>query len=192
MPGGKSTREILDGAREGEIDVVYLFGADETDTRNLGDAFVIYQGSHGDAGAHRADVILPGAAYTEKSGIYVNTEGRPQLASRAATPPGEAREDWAIVRALSEALGKTLPWNSIDQLRSNLFGVAPHLARFDQLTPADPAGIAELAAVDGELANSAFASPIGDFYLTNPVARASRTMAQCSALKRGLALQAAE
>jgi NADH-quinone oxidoreductase subunit G len=191
-PGGKSTREILEGAREGDIDVVYLFGADEIDGSDLGDAFVIYQGSHGDAGAHRADVILPGAAYPEKSGIYVNTEGRPQLAQRATFPPGEAREDWAILRALSEALGHTQPWNSIDELRADLFRAAPHLARLNQITPADPAGISELAAGSAGVTHQPFVSPIADFYLTNPIARASRTMAQCSALKRGMALQAAE
>jgi NADH-quinone oxidoreductase subunit G len=192
VPGGKSTREILDAAREGEIEVLLLLGVDEIDTADLGDAFVIYQGSHGDQGAHRADVVLPGAAYTEKTGIYVNTEGRPQLALRAATPPGEAREDWAILRALSESLGQTLPWNSIEELRADLFRVAPHLARLDQVTPADPAGIAELVAAGGEPSSRPFVSPIEDFYFTNPIARASRIMADCSALRRGMALQAAE
>ena len=111
-PGGRDVDGILDGAAKGEIDVVYLLGADEIDMARLGKpgegAFVIYQGHHGDAGAHRADVILPGAAYTEKNGLYVNTEGRPQRGFRAVFPPGEAREDWKILRALSEALGRKL------------------------------------------------------------------------------------
>ena len=110
--GGRDVEAILDGAEKGEIDVVYLLGADEIDTDLLGKAFVIYQGSHGDRGAHRADVILPGAAYTEKDATYVNTEGRPQMTARAVFPPGEAREDWKIVRALSGVLGQALPFNS--------------------------------------------------------------------------------
>ena len=100
--------------------------------RNLGNTFVIYQGTHGDAGAHRADVILPGAAYTEKQVTYVNTEGRPQMTASAAFPPGEAREDWAILRALSDSSGSTLPWNKLDELRAAMYKVAPHLARLDQ------------------------------------------------------------
>ncbi len=104
------------GRRAGKVEVVYLLGADEIDMERLGDAFVIYQGSHGDRGAHRADVILPGAAYTEKDAIYVNTEGRPQMTARAVFPPGEAREDWKIVRALSGVLGKTLPFDTAQQL----------------------------------------------------------------------------
>ena len=111
--GGRDIDGILDGASGGEIDVVYLLGADEIEMARLGRAFVIYQGSHGDAGAHRADVILPGAAYTEKNAIYVNTEGRAQMTGRAIFPPGDAREDWKIVRALSSALGKTLPFDTL-------------------------------------------------------------------------------
>ena len=107
--GGLGLAGILAGAENGEIDVVYLLGADEIDMSRLGSAFVIYQGHHGDAGAHRADVILPGAAYTEKNGTYVNTEGRVQLTRLAAFPPGDAREDWTILRALSGLLDKTLP-----------------------------------------------------------------------------------
>ena len=108
VPGkeGRDVEAILDGAEKDEIDVVYLLGADEIDTERLGNAFVIYQGSHGDRGAHRADVILPGAAYTEKDAIYVNTEGRPQMTARAVFPPGDAREDWKIIRALSGVLGQ--------------------------------------------------------------------------------------
>ena len=104
---------MVAAARPGELDVLFLLGADEIDMNALGEAFVVYLGTHGDAGAHRADVILPGAAYTEKSGTYVNTEGRVQMTDRAAFPPGEAREDWAILRALSDVLGKRLPFDSL-------------------------------------------------------------------------------
>ena len=102
---------IVDGAQKGEIDFIYLLGADEFDVAHLGRAFVVYQGSHGDAGAHHADVMLPGAAYTEKDGLYVNFEGRVQRGRRAAFPPGEAKEDWAILRALSDVLGVKLPYD---------------------------------------------------------------------------------
>ncbi len=190
--GGKSTREILAAAKAGELDVLFLLGADEIDMTALAKTFVIYQGTHGDAGAHRADVILPGAAYTEKSVTYVNTEGRPQMTRRAAFPPGEAREDWAILRALSEALGATLPWNSLDELRAAIYKVAPHLARLDQLTPANAAELADLAKAEGKMSAEPFRSRVTDFYLTNPIARASRTMAECSALKRQRQLAAAE
>ena len=103
VDGGMTTRQILDAAKSGELDILFLLGADEIDTTALGSTFVVYQGTHGDAGAHRADVILAGAAYTEKHVTYVNTEGRAQMTQRASFPPGEAREDWAIFRALSEA-----------------------------------------------------------------------------------------
>src|SRR6185312_14150864 len=109
---------ILDGASKGKINFVYLLGADEFDTSKLGNAFVVYQGTHGDAGAHRADVILPGAAYTEKEGLYANFEGRVQRSKRAAFPPGEAKEDWTILRALSEVLGKKLPYDNLEALRA--------------------------------------------------------------------------
>ena len=116
--GGRDVAGILAGADAGEIEVVYLLGADEIDTAKLGKAFVVYQGHHGDAGAQRADVILPGAAYTEKNATYVNTEGRVQRGALAVFPPGEAREDWKILRALSEALGRTLPFDTLGQLRA--------------------------------------------------------------------------
>jgi NADH-quinone oxidoreductase subunit G len=190
--GGRATREIIKAAGAGDIDVVFLLGADEIDMNALGHAFVIYQGTHGDAGAHRADVILPGAAYTEKSAIYVNTEGRPQMTMRATFPPGEAREDWAILRALSETLGHTLPWNSLPELRTAMYRVAPQLRRLDQLTPANPAELEQLAAAGGELSHEPFRSPITDFYLTNPIARASRIMGECSALRAAHRLEAAE
>jgi len=190
--GGRATADILAAAGAGEVGFVYLLGVDELDMSQLGQAFVVYQGSHGDRGAHRADVILPGAAYTEKSAIYVNTEGRPQLTKRAIFPPGEAREDWAILRALSERLGARLPFDSLEALRARLYEAAPHLARWDEITPADPAPLAELAAAAGAVNPIPFASPIEDFYLSNPIARASRTMAECSALRAGRRLEAAE
>jgi NADH-quinone oxidoreductase subunit G len=180
--GGKSTRDIVRAAAKGEMNVVLLLGADEIDMSGLGRAFVIYVGSHGDAGAHRANVILPGAAYTEKSATYVNTEGRPQIARRAAFPPGEAREDWAIIRALSQALETILPFNSLTELRTLMYQAVPHLERIGELTPADPKGLEALAASGGRLAAAPFASAVGDFYLTNPIARASRVMAELSEL----------
>src|SRR5207253_3293293 len=166
--------------------------ADEIDMNALGRAFVIYQGTHGDAGAHRADVILPGAAYTEKSVTLVNTEGRPQMSRRASFPPGDAREDWAILRALSAAIGHALPWNSLSDLRAAIYGIAPQLQRLDRLTPANPAELDQLANAGGALSHEQFRSPIGDFYLTNEVARASRIMGECSALRTARRLEAAE
>ncbi|MSO97785.1 MAG: NADH-quinone oxidoreductase subunit G [Rhodospirillaceae bacterium] len=175
-PGGKDTRGILDAAGKGEVGVVYLLGADEIDTAKLGKAFVIYQGHHGDRGAHRADVILPGAAYTEKSGTYVNTEGRVQRAERAAFPPGDAREDWAIIRALSEALGKKLPFDSLDHVRAGMRAANPIFAALDTVTKAEwkPFGAA------GSISATAFDYPIKNYYMTDPISRASRTMAQCA------------
>jgi NADH-quinone oxidoreductase subunit G len=157
-----------------------------------GDAFVVYIGTHGDAGAHRANVILPASAYTEKSGTYVNTEGRVQMANRAGFAPGEAREDWAILRALSDVLGKRLPFDSLAQLRGKLYADFPHLARIDQIAVGDAGDVAKLAALGGEPGNGAFASPVADFYFTNPIARASAVMAECSALARNGFRQAAE
>src|SRR4026207_2222217 len=125
---GLDGQGMLDAAAAGKLDVVYLLGADEIDMERLGNAFVIYQGSHGDRGAHRADVILPGATYTEKDATYVNTEGRPQMTARAVFPPGEAREDWKIIRALSGVLGQALPFNSVAELRAKMLAVSPHLA----------------------------------------------------------------
>ncbi|MDE2384174.1 MAG: NADH-quinone oxidoreductase subunit G [Alphaproteobacteria bacterium] len=186
--GGKSTREML----KGELDVALLAGADEIDMAKLGKAFVIYIGSHGDAGAARADVILPGAAYTEKAATYVNTEGRPQMTGRAAFPPGDAREDWAIIVSLAKVAGADLGFASITALRAAMYKIAPQLAALGQRAPADAAALAELAQGAGAMGKDAFTSPIKDYYLTNPVARASRIMADCSALKNGQALQAAE
>ena len=180
--GGLDVEAMLDAASSGTLTVVYLLGADEIDTDRLGTAFVIYQGSHGDAGAHRADVILPGAAYTEKAGIYVNTEGRPQMTARATFPPGEAREDWKIVRALSEVLGHTLPFDTMQELRAKMFADHPHLALLDAIAPADAAAIEHLAGRSSKPGKGRFEPAIADFYLTNPIARASAIMANLSAL----------
>ena len=180
--GGRDVEAILHGATQGNIEAVYLLGADEIDMARLGDAFVIYQGSHGDAGAHRADVILPGAAYTEKSAIYVNTEGRTQMTARATFPPGETREDWKIVRALSEVLGRTLPFDTVQELRAKLFARRPHLAEIDTVVAADAAAIEHLAGLPAKHGKGRFAPAIADFYLTNPIARASAIMASLSAL----------
>jgi NADH-quinone oxidoreductase subunit G len=137
-------------------------------------------------------VILPGAAYTEKSGLYVNTEGRVQLADRANFPPGDAREDWAIIRALSGALGRRLPFDSLKALRTQLFAAHPHLAAIDAITDAGPFDAGRIIAAAGACGDQPFVSPIADFYLTNPIARASAVMAECSALRLDLARQAAE
>jgi NADH-quinone oxidoreductase subunit G len=177
---GSSGRAAAEMTRAGALEVAFLLGADEIDVAP--GAFVVYIGSHGDRGTHRADVILPGAAYPEKSGIFVNTEGRVQMAARATFPPGEAREDWAIVRALSDVLGRKLPYDSLAALRAALFKTHPHLARIDHLAMADIADIRKLADRGGAPGDAAFRSPITDFYLTNPIARASAVMAECSAL----------
>jgi len=178
VPGedGRDVAGILDGAAAGEIEVVYLLGADEIDTSKLANAFVIYQGHHGDAGAHAADVILPGAAYTEKDGTYANTEGRVQRGRRATFPPGDAREDWAILRALSDVLGKTLPYNNILELRAHMAKTAPALAEIDTLAPSSWRDYGTA----GEMDNAPFESPIRNFYMTDPISRASETMAACT------------
>ena len=174
--GGRDVAGILDGAAAGEIEVVYLLGADEIDTSKLANAFVIYQGHHGDAGAHAADVILPGAAYTEKDGTYANTEGRVQRGKRATFPPGDAREDWAILRALSDVLGKTLPYNNILELQAHMAKTAPALAEIDTLAPSSWRDYG----TSGEMENAPFESPIRNFYMTDPICRASETMAACT------------
>ncbi len=182
--GGRDTVAILDAASRGEIDFVYLLGADEIDTKKLGKAFVVYQGTHGDAGAHRADVILPGAAYTEQNGTYVNTEGRVQQARRATFPPGEAREDWAIIRALSEVLGKKLPYDDMGALNQAMLKDVPHFAAVDQ-APAQPgadAAVWTTIGAAGTITKTPFQYPVNDFYLTNPIARASHVMAECSSM----------
>jgi NADH-quinone oxidoreductase subunit G len=175
---GEGGLDALAMVKSGALDVILNLGADEIDIEP--GAFVVYIGTHGDKGAHRADVILPGAAYTEKSGVYVNTEGRPQLAERAVFPPGDARDDWAILRALSDAVGAKLPYDSLPQLRAALAKAFPDIVKFDVITPAGAIG--EIKA--GEFGPAAFAATVRDFYFTNPIARASRVMAECSALAK--------
>jgi NADH-quinone oxidoreductase subunit G len=187
---GESGKDLA--SMMGALDVAFLLGADEFDMAGLGSAFTVYIGSHGDAGAHRADVILPGATYTEKSGTYVNTEGRVQMANRAGFAPGDAREDWAILRALSDVLGKKLPYDSLPQLRAALYAEYPHFAAIDEIAAGDVADIAALKSGKADFDKAAFVSPIKDFYLTNPIARASAVMAECSALARDGFRQAAE
>jgi NADH-quinone oxidoreductase subunit G len=187
---GEGGLAALDMAKPGVVDVLFNLGADEIDIGS--GAFVVYIGTHGDRGAHRADVVLPGAAYTEKTGIYVNIEGRPQFAERAIFPPGDAREDWSILRALSDALGVKLRYDSLPQLRAALAAARPELVRFDVVAAADPVPLEGLAAVVGSVEKSPFTVAIADFYLTNPIARASRVMAECSALAQACGLKAAE
>jgi NADH-quinone oxidoreductase subunit G len=178
-------------AAAGGVDVLFSLGADEIDIAP--GAFVVYLGTHGDRGAHRADVILPGAAYTEKSGTYVNTEGRVQVANRAVFPPGEAREDWAILRALSAELGAKLPFDSLPALRQAMIAAHPHLGEPDTIAPSDGAAALDaLAAIGGAPDRTPFRSAVADFYMTNPIARASATMAECSAVAAGALAQAAE
>ena len=168
---GKSVSDILGGA-----EIVYLLGADEIDMSAVSNAFVIYQGHHGDAGAHAADVILPGAAYTEKSGTYVNTEGRVQRGTRAVFPPGEAKEDWTIIRALSDRLGHCLPYDSIGALRKRMVEINPVFASRNEIQTAawEDFGTA------GAVSDTPFALPIDNFYMTDPISRASETMVDCT------------
>ena len=175
----------------GTLDVLFSLGADDIEVAE--GTFVVYIGTHGDKGAHRADVILPGAAYTEKSGIYVNTEGRVQMGSRAGFPPGDARDDWSIIRALSESLGKKLDYDTLTGLRQALFKATPHLMRIDQIQQGGGADdVKKLAAGGGTFDKGPFRSAVADFYLTNPITRASAIMAECSSLASGRMPQAAE
>ncbi len=188
--GGKATADML-----AETPFLFLLGADELNlSQRPAGAFTVYIGSHGDVGAHHADVILPGATYTEKSGTFVNTEGRVQMAWRAAFAPGEAREDWAILRALSESLGHKLPFDSLAGLRDALYVAHPHFAETDEIArPEGDDGVAALAKrAGGKASNAPFRSPVTDFYMTNPIARASAVMAECSARVSGDLPMAAE
>ncbi|MFV0297645.1 MAG: molybdopterin-dependent oxidoreductase, partial [Hyphomicrobiaceae bacterium] len=189
--GGRDLAAML----KGDMEVVYLLGADDFDVSKLGNAFVIYQGTHGDAGAHRADVILPAAAYTEKDATYVNTEGRAQQTSKAAFPPGDAKEDWAIIRALSDRLGAKLPFDSLQALRTQMIKATPSLGRLDRVEAEEGDAIARIASdARQKVSDRPFAPAITDFYFTNPIARASAVMAELSALRTGNARdqQAAE
>jgi len=185
--GGKTAAELV---APGGAELLFLLGADEIDLSETS-AFVVYMGTHGDAGAHRADVILPGAAYTEKNGLYVNTEGRVQMGFRAVFPKGDAREDWAILRALSERLGATLPYDTLDQLRAKLFADHPTFGRIDYVP--GTAGAVDFAALGqkGEVSDTPLASAVKSFYLNNPIARASTTMAECASLASGAAAKIA-
>jgi NADH-quinone oxidoreductase subunit G len=179
---GLALGAMLEAARDGDIEVLYLLGADEFDISQTGDAFVIYQGSHGDRGARFADVILPGAAFTEKNGTYVNTEGRVQFAPRAVFPPGDAREDWTIIRALSEKLDAKLPFDSLVELRARLYAEYPHFAGGNDIAPGKISDIEALAKGESKFDDKPFEPAVEDFYLTNPIARASAIMNELSAL----------
>ena len=183
--GGLATSDILTASEAGGLDTVYLLGVDEVDASRLKNSFVIYQGHHGDAGAHAADVILPGAAYTEKDGLYVNLEGRVQMGARAVAPKGEAKEDWAIVRALSAHIGRVLPYDSLNALREKLFADHPTFASIDYVSDAVETVDLSAMMVAGAVDEAGFVSPVTDFYMTNSIARASETMAECSALAQG-------
>ena len=175
-----------------QMDVLFLLGADEMEFSPKYAKCTVYIGSHGDAGAMNADVILPAATYTEKSGTWVNTEGRVQMGNRAGFAPGEAREDWAILRALSDVLGHKLPFDSLSALRAKLYADYPHFAAIDEIAAGSVDQIATLGQTRDKMSASAFASPVKDFYLTNPIARASAVMAECSALARNKFQAAAE
>ncbi len=175
LADGLDTTGILAGAADGSVKVVYLLGADEVDTLALKDAFVIYQGHHGDAGAHVADVILPGASFAEKNATYVNLEGRVQRGQLAVFPPGEAREDWKILRALSDVMGSPLPYDTLGAVRQ---GLVKANAVFQALDQVRPAGWAEFGAVGAVACD--FPYPIINFYMTDPISRASATMAECT------------
>lgn len=175
--GGADTAGIVSGAQSGAIEAVFLMGVDDdVDLSAFEKTFTVYMGTHGDAGVKVADVILPSAAYTEKDATYVNAEGRVQQTVRSHYPLGDAREDWTIMRALSEVLGQTLPYDNLQQLRARLVEVAPHLEELDETPAAEWAAFGSAGAVD----DAAFEMPIADFYLTNPIARASEVMADCS------------
>jgi len=165
--GGKDVHGILEAARKWDIEVVYLLGADEIDTTQLGNAFVVYQGHHGDKGAHRADVILPGAAYTEKNATYTNTEGSVQHTTQAVFPPGEAKEDWKILRALSEVVGKKLSYDTLEQLRTKMPVTKPAVWESGK------------GDANAKIAAQPFKLPVANFYMTDPISRASKTMAEC-------------
>ncbi|MBK18985.1 MAG: NADH-quinone oxidoreductase subunit G [Rhodospirillaceae bacterium] len=178
VPGvdGLDVAGILEGAANGEIETVYLLGADEIDTSHLEKAFVIYQGHHGDAGAHCADVILPGAAYTEKNATYVNTEGRVQRAWRAVFPPGDAREDWTIIRALSDVLGKTLRYDDLAGVRRRMALQNAVFEIVGDLRESEWTKFGEMGVPNGDV----FDTPVANFYMTDPISRASETMAACT------------
>ena len=173
--GGLDVEGMYKAAEAGDLKLVWLLGADELDHAKLAKSFVVYQGHHGDRGAHHADVVLPGAAYTEKDGIYVNTEGRVQYGSRAVFAPGEAREDWSIIRAFAGAAGVNLGFDSLDELREAMFEVAPHFAEQDEVRGARWAKFGGR----GKVTKTAMATPLDNFHMTCAISRASETMGQC-------------
>ncbi len=188
-PGGKAVPAMLGGG----VDLLWLLGADELNTAAIGaNTFVVYQGHHGDLGAGRADVILPGSAYTEKGGTYVNTEGRVQRGYVAVQPPGEAREDWAILRAFSAVLGAPLPYDTIQDVRDRMAAVNPVFATVQGLSrrgcddQGGPSG--DAAAVDAAPLQPA----VPNYYQTNVINRASSIMAECTRTYVAPILQAAE
>ena len=173
--GGMDIAAMGKAAKAGKLDLLWLLGADEIDFEPFACSFVVYQGHHGDAGAHHADLVLPGAAYTEKDGIYVNTEGRVQYATRAAFPPGDAREDWTIIRAVSGAVGKSIGFGTLAELREALCADHPHFADADEIAPAKWASFGGRAKLTAEPVGQAF----DNFYMTCAISRASETMAEC-------------
>lgn len=188
IENGKNIAEIFSGCASGEIKFVYLLGTDEFDMGLLGNSFVVYQGSHGDDGAHRADVILPAATYTEKDATYVNMEGRVQRTKRAVFPVGQAKEDWRILRALSDKLGEALPYNTLSELRKRMEKIAPHFANVGEVVPAQwHDGGAQVGKVVVDA--SPFDEFITNFYMTDPISRASKTMAECSKAASGQAIK---
>jgi NADH-quinone oxidoreductase subunit G len=172
---GLDINAMYKAAEADRLDLVWLLGADEADLPRLKNAFIIYQGHHGDKGAHHADVVLPGAAYTEKDGIYLNTEGRVQYANRAAFPPGDAREDWAILRAFAGVMGINIGFDSLDELRELLFRAVPHFADRDMISPAKWVKFGSRAKVKPYQITNA----VDNFYMTCAISRASETMAEC-------------
>jgi NADH-quinone oxidoreductase subunit G len=180
--GGMDAAAMVEAANFGRLDTLLLLGVDEMKLPQAGASTVIYLGSHGDHGASRADIILPAAAYAEKNATWVNTEGRVQYGALAAFPKGEAREDWTILRALSALLGKTLPYDDLDALRVKMIADHPIFGGLDYAPGAAEAFDPGAIGAEGELSAAPFVTPIEDFYLTNPIARASITMAECSKL----------
>lgn len=173
--GGMDIVAMGKAAKAGKLDLLWLLDADEIDFEPFASSFVVYQGHHGDAGAHRANLVLPGAAYTEKDGIYVNTEGRVQYATRAAFPPGDAREDWTIIRAVSGAVGKSIGFDTLAELREALCADHPHFADADEIAPAKWASFGRRAKLSAEPIGQAF----DNFYMTCAISRASETMVEC-------------
>ncbi len=182
--GGQDLAGILKSCQDGGIQTVYSLGADEIGEEQFGNAFVIYQGSHGDRGAHRADIILPGAAYTEKDALWVNTEGRVQMGHMAVSPKGDAKIDWAILRALSSKCERVLPYDNINELRTKLFADHPTFAGLNVAPGSEDAASFDPSKLGkaGKVLKAPLKSPLTDFYFTNPIARASKVMAECSAV----------